>query len=214
MLRRWLRRWPFHSSQVRNVRQSLDIPPQQIDLDALFPLFVPASFLASGLWPGPVERLRAPGICLTWAVEQPGQTLRYVDRGIVTYWEELGVDWRARAITNVARASKRPLWTHELRRESGELYAAFFMHDDGYGPSRLLLTGELQAVFPAGYQVALPEMSCGLALSKDAGDDGRQRVDQIVADCFESGTRPLVAGLFDAADLLPASPETRAAREA
>lgn len=204
MFRRWLRRWPFHSaSQVRNIRQNLDMPPRQINLDALFPLFVPASFLATGLWPGPVERLRAPGIGLTWVVEQPGQTMRYVDRGIVAYWEQQEIDWRTRAVANVLCASKSPIWTHELRREGGELYAAFFMHDDGYGPSRLLLTAELQAAFPAGYHVGLPEMSCGLALSKDAGAAERQRVDQIVAGSFEKGTRPLVAGILDSSDLLP-----------
>jgi hypothetical protein len=207
MFRRWLHRWSLSpEAQIRNVRQSLDLPPEQAQLSSLLPLFVPASFFATGLWPGPVEILAAAGVGLTWALEQPGQTTRYVDHGFVTHWNSLGIDWKQEALENLARASKARLWTHELRRPSGHIYAAFMMHDDGYGPSRLLLTSAWRSVFPAGYRVALPEMSCGLALALDADDAEKERVSQIVADCFSEGTRPLAPGFFAPQELTLPSP--------
>lgn len=213
MFRRWFHRWSLSpQAQIRHVRQSLDQPPEQAQLSSLWPLFVPASFFATGLWPGPVEILTADGVGLTWALEQPGQTTRYVDYGFVTHWNAQGIDWKQEALENLWRTSKSRLWTHELRRPSGQIYAAFMMHDDGYGPSRLLLTKAWKSIFPAGYRVALPEMSCGLALSLDADEAERDRVSQIVADCFNEGTRPLAPGFFAPEELaVPAPAEARKA---
>ena len=213
MLRRWFHRLSS-TSEIRNVRQSLDPPPEQAQISSLLPLFVPASFFATGLWPGPVELLAATGVGLTWALEQPGQTTRYLDYGFVTHWNAQGIDWKREALANLWRASKSRLWTHELRRPSGQIYAAFLMHDDGYGPSRLLLSGAWNQVFPAGYRVALPEMSCGLALSLDADAGEEERVRQIVAESFHEGTRPLAPGFFTPAELSVAAEVPLDARKA
>jgi hypothetical protein len=215
MLPRWLRRWPFRasSSQVRNVRQSLDLPQERVDLATLFPLLVPDSFFISGTWGGPIERLRTPTAGLTWGLEQPDRTLRYLDRGLAAFWSSRGIDWRQEALANLRRRSRTALWTHQLRRGGGPVFAAFLMHDDGFGPSRLLLEAELAAAFPAGYRVALPQLSCGLALARDATPEEMDAVRQVLARWFAGGADPR-AELLEPRELTVAPGAAAGLREA
>ncbi len=77
------------------------------------------------------------------------------------------------------------------------------MHQDGIGPSRILLRDRLESLFPEGYRVAVPEMSCALAFSKELDGFELATIQNTVAGCFQTGTRPLAPGLFDSEDLLP-----------
>ena len=76
------------------------------------------------------------------------------------------------------------------------------MHPDGWGPSRLLLGELLEQTFPEGYRVAIPEMSCGLAFSKNLNREEEGAVKNIIAECFR-GTRPLAPDIFEASEILP-----------
>jgi hypothetical protein len=181
------------AAELKALRASLNQPPAELPLESLFPIFVPASFFSLGNWPGPYEITGLPELGLTWSVLQPKQTMRYVDRDVQAYWEAQGLPWRERAVANLAGGDS---WTHEFRRDGGQLYAVAMMHPDGAGPSRLLLREQLETVFPEGYLVALPEMSCGLALSAEASSAERDKIAGIVERCF-SGARPLVRGMHE-----------------
>ncbi len=76
------------------------------------------------------------------------------------------------------------------------------MHPDGWGPSRLLLRDSLAKAFPEGYRVAIPEMSCGVAISKRLDADEERVVNDLVAKCFQEGTRPLAPDIFEAEEIL------------
>ena len=73
------------------------------------------------------------------------------------------------------------------------------MHPDGIGPSRLLFRDHLAAFFPAGYRVALPEMSCAVAFSVDATEPEMVILNKLIDDCHRKGTRPLAPDLGRAA---------------
>jgi hypothetical protein len=77
------------------------------------------------------------------------------------------------------------------------------LHTDGLGPSRLLLTDALQQVFPEGYRVAVPEMSCGIAISRNLESPEEGTVEDIVTKCFGDGNRPLARGIFEPEELVP-----------
>jgi hypothetical protein len=188
---------------LRQLRKGLELPPGQLDTTRIAPVFVPAAFFAAGNWCGPHARLRAPEIGLTWAVLLPDQTMRYVDFGMKEHWDALGLDWKALALQNLAEHSGDTLGTHALRRSNGEVYGVGLMHPDGIGPSRLLLRDQLARLFPGGYQVALPEMSCAFAFSVELERNEMATVQQLVADCFQKGTRPLAPGIHAPEDLLP-----------
>jgi len=190
-------------TQLRAMREGLALRPEEIDTSKIVPIFVPASFFSLGNWPGPSVSLRAREIGLTWTVMLPGQAMRYVDFAMAKHWDGLGIDWKALALGNLAEHSGDKLGSHQLRRANGDVYGVGFMYPDGLGPSRLLLRERLADFFPGGYQVALPEMSCGFAFA--AGLDGTETatVRDLVENCFRNGTRPLASGIYEPEDLLP-----------
>jgi hypothetical protein len=189
-------------AQLRQMREALDLGPDRIEISNLLPIFVPASFFALGNFPGPHTRLRAPDIGLTWTVLFPNQTMRYVNFAIERYWEERGLDWKQLALDNLAARTKDHAGVREMRNESG-LSAIAFMFEDGLGPSRLLFRGSLSERFPAGYRVAIPEMSCGIAFARDLDGEPLDRIRTMIDHCYRKGTRPLSPIVYDPDGLLP-----------
>ena len=181
--------------QLETLRASLEKKPSELEIADLVPVFVPSSFFELGNWPGPFDVLGVEGLGLAWAMLQPDQTMRYVDREVERQWDMHAIQWRDRALENLQRHSVRTVWTHEFRSDNGSLFAVAMMHQDGVGPSRLLLRESLERLFPEGYLVALPEMSCGIVLSAQATLAERAKIEELVNGCFTDGTRPLVAGL-------------------
>lgn len=181
--------------QMRAMQDGLAKSPQQLPVDALVPVLVPASFFEHGGWVGPHGSVGIDGVGLTWAVEQPEQTMLYLNHSVAAHLDSLGVDWRERALDNLSERSDRFFTGHFPREDgSGQAFALLFMHDDGYGPSRLLFDESLEEIFPNGYRVAMPEMSCGIALSAQATQAEVAKIENLVAHCFKHGTRPLVTG--------------------
>jgi hypothetical protein len=194
--------------QLKNLRRGRSLAASVPDIRKLLPLFAPASFFAAGTWPGPFETLTASGVGLTWALDLDGGGVRYLDRPVCTQWEEEKVDWRAAALANL-RAATTDVFTHRLGRKGGDgIFAGASMHPDGWGSSRLLLREALEEAFPEGYRVAIPEMSCGVAISLRLDHEEEALVKDIVAKCFKRGTRPLALGIFEAQEILPKGMQT------
>jgi hypothetical protein len=196
------------TDQVKNLRRGLDLAPSAMDIRKLFPMFTPASFFSHGQWPGPFETLGAAGVGLTWALDLEGGGMRYLDRPMCSQWEAEKVDWRTAALANL-RAATADIFTHRLGRKTGDsVFVGVMMHPDGWGPSRLLLRDALEKAFPEGYRVAIPEMSCGLAISRWLNPEEEAAAMEIVAKCFQNGTRPLAPGVFEAQEILPKDMQT------
>lgn len=189
-------------TQLNQLRQNLDLQADQIDITNVLPIFVPSSFFVKGNWVGPFLRLRAAEAGLTWSVLLPNQTMRYVDYGMVQRWEEQQLDWKALAMKNLSDRTNGQN-TREIRKPTGETSAIAFMHEDGYGPSRLLFRGGLAERFPQGYKVAMPEMSCGFAFGKDLEGGDLSTVLNVIDQCYRKGTRPFSPAIYDPDDLLP-----------
>jgi hypothetical protein len=106
------------------------------------------------------------------------------------------------AVANLGEASKDRLFTHGLKRKNGKLFSVAMMHPDGWGPSRLFLSNALEQLFPEGYRVAVPEMSCGIAISRELEEEEEATVMGMTARCFKDGTRPLAPGIFEPDEVL------------
>jgi len=184
------------------MRQGLDLRPEQMDLSELLPIFVPAAFFARNNWPGPYSRLRTPDVGLTWTVLLPKQTMRYVNFAMQEHWESQNLDWKTLALRNLSRRTNERPGVREMRAATGDVSAIAFMFDDGLGPSRLLFREGLAQRFPAGYRVAMPEMSCGLAFAKDLQGQDRATVQGVIDHCYRNGTRPFVPGTYAPEDLM------------
>lgn len=193
----------FWELQLDSLREGLRSPPEGLEIAQLFPLFVPSTFFELGNWPGPYASLRASEVGLTWFVKLPDQCMRYVDNAIAQYWDNEGIDWKQRALLNLAEQTGENLATHEFRRTDGEPYAIAMMHGDGIGPSRLMLRDNISSIFPDGYKVALPEMSCAFAFSVQMDRIELNQIQKLIDACFDKGTRPLARGIYAPEELHP-----------
>ena len=159
-------------------------------LHDLYPILVPKAFAATGAWVGPVETLEVDGLDLSWGVHSAPNWLDYLNHDMVASWEGQGVDWRAAATANLTRLAAAQPWSGELRDDAGRMILVVFLHEDGLGPSRLMVPGLLDEVFPDGYAVAIPELTCAVAVGRVSGDED-PRAEQMIQECFANGTRPV-----------------------
>ena len=169
--------------RLDELRRGLDLPPEEVPLDQVVPVFVPASLEHNGQWPGPIVLTRAPELAITWACLRPAQTMLYVSFETARYWEGKGIDWRTQSMENPAEMSEQISY-HSFQREGGAYYGLVMMQEDGVGPSRLLLNGWLEEVFPEGYLVAVPKRSVGVVVSRTASPEERERVKGLVVECY------------------------------
>jgi hypothetical protein len=198
ILKRMFRPRTESAAQLDALRSALSLKPNEMELSGLYPLFAPASFFETGAWPGPFESCRVPGLGLTWGIEQREQTMLYLSKAMSEYWTQAGIDWQQQAMQNLASRSDPTFCTGAFARAGespAQHYAVVFMHNDGYGPSRLLFEEQLREIFPHGYLVALPEMSCGIALSINALPEERAKIETMIETCYRDGSRPLIPGL-------------------
>jgi hypothetical protein len=191
--------------QVKELRDGPPLRPEDLDINRVVPVFIPSSFIEGGAWPGPYATLRARGVAMAWAVLLPGDTIRYVLDDMQRPWETQGIDWKARALQNLRELSPEPPGTGALFRDNGETWLISLMHEDGLGPSRLLLTDQLERVFPKGYRVALPERNRGFAFASDLDLEDADTIDNLIQKCYWKGERPLAPAIFDPDALLPSS---------
>src|SRR5882724_2169300 len=91
---------------IRSIKKGLQLQPADMDIRKLYPMFAPASFFQSGRWPGPYILPGAEGVGLTWALELPAASMRYLDQSMRAHWEADGVDWKAVALANLDEISK------------------------------------------------------------------------------------------------------------
>jgi hypothetical protein len=189
--------------QLQQLHESLNLPVEALPLDRLFPVLCPAAFFERGDWPGPFDRLVTPELALTWAFDQPQETMLYLSHEHASYLNAQGVDYRIQAIANL-RANSNPAWSHQ-KKVDGDLQWVALMHDDGFGPSRVLLSGTLGEAFPRGYLVAIPERSCGLVFPAALSGAALDEVRDIITGCFTEGTRPLTPTIFKPFEIQPAS---------
>jgi hypothetical protein len=159
-------------------------------LHELYPVLVPKAFAAAGSWIGPLEALNVDGLDLSWGVQSPPNWLDYLNHAMAAAWEGQGVDWRTAATANLARLAATRPWSGELRDDDGRMILVVFLHDDGLGPSRLLVPGLLDEVFPDGYAVAIPELTCAVAVGRVSGQED-PRAELMIQGCFEHGTHPV-----------------------
>jgi hypothetical protein len=175
------------------------------DLGNLLPVLLPSTFVEDQTWSSPFAILRAPVIAQTWAVVLPDGGIQYVDARLQREWQARGVDWKAHAIRNLHDRSPEPLGTGALFRDSGETWLISLMYPDGLGPSRLLLTGALERIFPGGYQIAIPECTRAFAFARQLDREDRDTIENLVLRSFTSSKRPLSSDIFEPEDLMEAA---------
>jgi hypothetical protein len=170
------------------------------------PLLVPSASVENGAWPGPYEQLGAKGVVLAWGCISRAVTEQHLLHELREQWEAQGVDWKSQALENLRRLGQEP--TGVLFRDDGEVWLVSFMHQDGLGPSRLLLRDYLEQIFPKGYRVAMPERNRGFAFAVDLDSVDADTVENLIHNSYSKGEHPLSPGIFAPDDLLSATPSS------
>jgi hypothetical protein len=152
----------------------------------------------------PHQQLLMPAYNLTWSIleRDPSECSREVTAAMVTAWEAAGINWQQRATINLKVAS-RELWTHRQLRLDGSLLMALMMHDDGFGSSRILLSGYLHQHFPAGYYVAIPDRRIGIVTPRNLSVSERQEAEDSIQSYYDRASMPIGSQLLAPEDLLP-----------
>ncbi len=175
-------------------------------ISQVVPVFIPSSFVETGSWPGPYAILNAPGVALAWAIVLGDDAIQYVIHQVQREWETEGIDWKTCALRNLRERSPEPMSTGTLFRDNGEPWLISLMYPDGLGPSRLLLTEELERLFPKGYRVVLPERSRAFAFASHLDPEEADTIDDLIHRNYSRGDRPLSPEIFCPDDLLTATP--------
>ncbi|AFY93208.1 hypothetical protein [Chamaesiphon minutus] len=152
----------------------------------------------------PHQKLLISDYDLTWSILECdlSQCSQEVSAEMVTAWEAAGINWQQRAVINLKVAS-RELWTHRQLRPDGSLLMALMMHDDGFGSSRILLSGYLQQHFPAGYYVAIPDRRIGIATPSNLSVSERQEIQDSIQSYYDRASMPIGSQLLAPEDLIP-----------
>ena len=71
-----------------------------------------------------------------------------------------------------------------------------FMHSDGIGSSRILLSHELSEIFPNGYHIALPDRSVGIVAPSGTSEAELKELKQTVRSMHRKATTPMSGQLY------------------
>lgn len=125
-------------------------------------------------------------------------TFFYVTEAEAQFWDEAGIDWRAKALTNLAGMSvSRPASGEKLDND-GLPFLKVMLHEDALGPSRLLLPHLFNDALGTDYAVAIPERTCAIAYRKNLSPEEAADVDRMINGCYEHGTEPMSPERFEA----------------
>lgn len=152
----------------------------------------------------PHQQLLVPDYVLTWSIleRDRSECSQEVSTAMVTAWEAAGINWQQRAVINL-KAVSRELWTHRKLRQDGSLLMALMLHDDGFGSSRILLSGYLQQHFPAGYYVAIPDRRIGIVTPRNLSASELQETQDSIQSYYDLAVVPIGSQLLAPEDLIP-----------
>ena len=180
-----------------------------MNLEHLYPLIVPRSYVADSAWDLPHHPFPHDAFVLTWVLFEADEAMLYLTREEYHHLNEHHPRWHQRAIENLRRslAEAESLYTQvKLSDDSRRIVFLACLHQDGIGSSRVLLANELRQAFPAGYDVALPDRSCGLLVPRDLTAEELSGVQALVHTMHDGATTPMSGELHDPADFaLPAA---------
>lgn len=171
--------------------------PEDRDFSRVVPIILPLEMLNSA-WPGPITRINQLPFSIAWAACGEMNTFFYITDKEAQFWEGNGLDWKALALDNLARLSAKRPASGEKLDENGMPFLKVMLHDDAFGPSRLLLPNLFSAALGADYEVAIPEQTCAIAFRKNMSPSQAADVQKMISECYEHGTEPMSPERFEA----------------
>src|SRR5262245_2197377 len=199
----WLQKlmpWSSKDSGVKQLEQFLaDVRADSTGFSVadLRPVLVPSAIFEAGRWIGPYHHFPALPVSLTWAFLRPQQTMLYLAHDAAAALEAKGIDWRSTARATLVKEFERHPWTHEYRNDRGKVEGMGMIHEDGLGPSRLIMYSRFAQQFPQGFSFFVPERSCAIVIANDASSQVRAAVEAAVRGYFSAADVPMSESAYD-----------------
>jgi hypothetical protein len=182
-----------------------------MELDYLFPLIVPSSYVSETTWDLPHYQLPNKDFILTWVSFKADEAVVYLTREEYQALEATQPGWQRVALDNLRHSTTEDesFYTH-IKVSDDERHIIFlaFMHQDGIGSSRLLLAPEWSQAFPNGYYLALPDRSCGLLVPHWVTAAELADVQALVSNMHTGATIPMSDQLYPSMDFTLPAPWT------
>jgi hypothetical protein len=180
-----------------------------VKLQHLYPLIVPSTYASDPTWDLPYHPLPHKNFILTWVSFEADEVMTYLTRAEHQNLEATQPGWQGVAVDNLrySLTDSESLYTHaKVSDDARRVVFLAFMHQDGLGSSRLLLTLEWSNSFPNGYYLALPDRSCGLLIPYGVPATELADIQQLVESMYDGATVPMSDQLYMSADFaLPAA---------
>jgi hypothetical protein len=186
-----------YASQLKQLVADVQSDSTRVPIEDLRPVLISPSIFELGRWVGPYHHFSALPVSLTWAFLRPKQTMLYLDHDAVTAFEAKAIDWRSKARGALAADFQRHPWTHEYRNDQSGIEAVAMLHEDGLGPSRLIMYSWLVKQFPQGFSFFVPERYCTFVIANDASSKIQQSVQAAVHGCFVAADVPMSESAYD-----------------
>lgn len=165
----------------------------------VFPIIVPRSYLAYDNWPGNYLLLNHPELAVTWVELTSDNAMLYVNKDRHKQLEAKYGDLHRHAMSVLRQQSENELATH-VKEDGDRTIFLGMMHSDGLGSSRLLLLPELHTRISNGFQLAIPDRSCGLVMPLGLPAEDVSAFATMVSNCYEGATTPMLAGIYNSHD--------------
>jgi hypothetical protein len=174
-----------------------------MELQHLYPLIVPSSYVSNTTWDLPHHPLPHKNFILTWVSFEADEAMTYLTRAEYRNLEATQAGWQRVAVDNLRHSltESESLYTHaKVSDDARRVVFLAFMHQDGIGSSRLLLTPEWSQAFPNGYYLALPDRSCGLLIPHGIPATELADTHKMVESMYDGATVPMSDQFYTSAD--------------
>ncbi|MEO3403282.1 hypothetical protein AAFN85_05235 [Mucilaginibacter sp. CAU 1740] len=171
-----------------------------MDLNQIYPLIVPRSYYSEGSWELPHQQFYNKQFLLTWVFFTGSGVMSYITKEQFVVLNENHSGWQQTSFENLRHSitDKENFFTHHATGSDGKtIIFLAFVHGDGIGSSRILLSNELSNIFPNGYQVALPDRSVGIVVPNGINLQEMKEVKQMTNDMYKKATTPMSGQVYN-----------------
>jgi len=176
-----------------------------INLNNIFPLIVPASYFVKDTWELPHYSLPNKSFTLTWVIFGSTTSMSYLTQDQYQNLNTKHEGWQQIAFENLRHSinDNENFYTQFKINDDGQrLIFLAFMHSDGIGSSRILLSDELAKAFPSGYYLAFPDRSCGLVIAKDIMEKELIETKNMIKNIYQNATTAMSGQLLTISDFV------------
>lgn len=172
---------------------------KKMKLNNIQPMIVPSSYIKTG-FDLPNIRIKNKEFLICW-VRNYESSNSYILREEYEKLNKENPNWKRKATENLRESE----YFHKFnqRNEKGKLLWISFMNDlDAVSSSKILLSPELERIFPEGYWVGTPNRVVGFAISKKCNERELKEVKEFVNKMYDMHGSPHSREIYEADEFL------------